>query len=155
MASALAMLLLPACSGESGADASGLPSGEETGAAGELSAESLVMAETAWLSVSADGAVYTTFLDPDGRYRDLRDGEIVFAGNWEQNASGRLCFAPDQGKLACWSHGSPGLNGEMRATNEEGYAIEVKRITYTPSPEPDAESEAEGAVEAEMEPRGG
>ncbi|MEO1730496.1 MAG: hypothetical protein AAFR64_07130 [Pseudomonadota bacterium] len=150
------MLLLPACSGESGADPSGLPSGEDAGVAtssGELSAESLVIAQTAWLSVSTDGAVYTTFLDPDGRYRDIRDGEIVFAGSWEQNTSGRLCFAPDQGKGACWEHGSPGLNGEMRATNEDGYAIEVKRITYTPPPQP--EEEAEGEAGTEMEPRGG
>ena len=149
------MLLLPACSAENSVDPTGLPSGggkDAASSSGELSAESLVMAETAWLSVSADGAVYTTFLDPDGRYRDMRDGEIAFAGNWEQNASGRLCFAPDQGKAACWAHGSPGLNGEMRATNEDGYAIEVKRITYTPPP-PQPDTDAEG--EAEMESRGG
>ena len=100
------------------------------------------MAETAWLSVSEEGAVYTTFLDPDGRYRDLRDGQIVHTGSWEQNASSELCFSPDNGAGACWKHGSPGLDGVMRATNRAGRAIEVKRITYTPQAVPSQAAEA-------------
>ena len=90
------------------------------------------MAETAWLSVSDDGVVYKTYLDPDGRYRDIRDGEVAYSGTWEQSASGELCFDPDSGAAACWAHGSPGLDGLMRATRPDGRAIELKRISYTP-----------------------
>ena len=133
----MAFWLITGCSAGSEPDA-----GEPASASGpssegtELSPESLVMAETAWLSVSEEGAVFTTFLDPDGRYRDLRDGQIVHTGSWEQNASSELCFSPDSGAGACWKHGAPGLDGVMRATNGVGRSIEVKRITYTPRADP-------------------
>ena len=107
----------------------------------ELSPESLVMAETAWLSVSSAGAVYTTFLDPDGRYRDLRDGQVVYTGSWEQNAASELCFTPDTGRGTCWRHGLPGLDGVMRATDRDGRAIEVKRISYAPPSAPEGDTE--------------
>ena len=128
----MAIWLISGCSAGSEPDESApAPPSDQSADGTELSPESLVMAETAWLSVSEDGAVYTTFLDPDGRYRDLRDGQIVHTGSWEQNASSELCFSPDDGMGACWEHGSPGLDGVMRATNRAGRAIEVKRITYT------------------------
>ena len=143
MAAGLATLLIAGCSTESGSGGSDpiAPSGEAS-ASGTLSPESLVMAETAWLSISEEGAVYTTYLDPDGRYRDLRDGQVVFAGSWEQDASEKLCFTPEEGTGACWTHGAPGLDGVMRATNEAGRAIELKRISYTPPPVVEEETDA-------------
>lgn len=129
----MAILLTTGCSAPSSPDeAEPSPDPSSSSGASELSAESLVMAETAWLSVSEEGVVYTTFLDPDGRYRDIRDGKIAYQGAWEQNASSELCFSPDNGSGACWEHGAPGLDGVMRATNRAGRAIELKRITYTP-----------------------
>jgi len=107
------------------------------------------MAETAWLSVSEEGVVYTTFLDPDGRYRDIRDGQIAYQGTWEQNASSELCFSPDNAMGACWEHGAPGLDGVMRATNRAGRSIEVKRITYTPRAAP---APSDAATDASSDP---
>jgi len=89
------------------------------------------MAETAWLSVSRDGEVFTTYVDRDGRYRDLRNGAVAFAGTWEQNADGRICFEPDAGDRACWDHGAPDKDGTMRMTHTDGRAIIVKSVNYT------------------------
>jgi len=116
----------------------------------QMSEESLVMSETGWLSVSDDGEVYKTYLDPDGRYRDMRDGAIAFTGAWEQTASGELCFDPDAGTSTCWSHGSPGLDNTMRAENPVGRAIELRRIAYAP-PQQSAEGE-DGAEDGGDEP---
>ena len=105
------------------------------------------MAETAWLSVSEDGVAYTTFLDSDGRYRDLLDGDVAFTGSWEQTSGGELCFTPDDAPSTCWSHGAPGLNGVMRAKNGAGREIALKQITYMPPAATDsngAEVEREG-----------
>ena len=95
------------------------------------SSENMEMAQTAWLTVSEDGEVFTTYLDADGRYRDKRRGEIVYGGTWEQSGSDELCFTPDAGTGGCWTHKSPGLDGVMRATDADGRAIEVKKVTYT------------------------
>ena len=143
---ALAVILVAGCSAE---DGSGAADAAADGAEGQstLSAESLEVAETAWLSVSADGDVFTTYLDLDGRYRDERGGEIVYGGTWEQNASRQLCFTPDSGEGDCWSHGAPGLNGVMRAKDSEGREIAVKRVAYTApagaseADQPDAETQ--------------
>ena len=147
----MAVLLIAGCSaGSSPEEAEPAPEPGSDSGTSELSAESLVMAETAWLSVSEEGVVYTTLLDPDGRYRDIRDGKIAYQGTWEQNASSELCFSPDKGMGACWEHGAPGLDGVMRATNRAGRSIEVKRITYTPRSNPapsDAASNADAGSE--------
>lgn len=132
-AGSLCCVLLSACAAEENSEPAS-PSSDGNVTTAELSAQSLTMAQTAWLSVSVDGVAYTTFLDPDGRYRDVNGADIIFAGKWEQNAGGQLCFTPDNGRASCWAHGSPGLNGVMRATNEAGYSIELKRIAYTPPP---------------------
>ncbi len=152
---ATAALLLAACAAEEASESEASGAGESAEAESTLSAESLVMAQTAWLSVSADGEVFTTFLDDDGRYRDLRGGELSFAGSWQQNDQNELCFTPDQGEGECWTHRSPGLNGVMRATNRAGRAIEVKRVAYVPvtaSIEPPASEETpEASTSAESD----
>ena len=43
-------------------------------------------AETAWRITSEDGARYTTYLDRDGSYRDLRNGDLWQEGQWTFNA---------------------------------------------------------------------
>lgn len=137
-------LTLAACATE---DTPSPPQGEvinDTNASeSTLSDESLVMAETAWLSITEDGEVYTTFLDGDGRYRDVSGGEVRFRGAWEQSADRELCFTPDKGQGTCWAHKAPGLNGTMRATASDGRLIEVKKVAYTP-PAPEQEAAAEG-----------
>jgi len=130
IAAVLALAFLAGCAAE---DASREAEPAPEGAASEspLSQESLVMAETAWLSVSEAGEVFTTYLDPDGRYRDERGGQVVYGGTWEQNPNRELCFTPDSGEGACWAHGAPGLDGVMRATSGQGRAIEAKKVVYT------------------------
>lgn len=139
-------LTLAACAGEDTAtETQDDASSQNADAGSSLSEESLVMAQTAWLSITADGEVFTTFLDGDGRYRDVNGGTVRFGGTWEQNADRELCFTPDEGEGACWKHRAPGLNGTMRATTSDGRAIEVKKVAYTPpaaSPQTAAEDAA-------------
>ncbi|MEM7702731.1 MAG: hypothetical protein AAF251_12395 [Pseudomonadota bacterium] len=129
----LSIALLSACAAEEAPEQSE-PSADTAGEEGGLSAESLVMAETAWLSVTEEGEVFTTYLDGDGRYRDVREGEVIYGGAWEQNQDRELCFTPDSGEGTCWAHGAPGLNGVMRAMNNSGRAIEVRKVIYTTPP---------------------
>lgn len=140
-----APFLLVACA-EADSEAQGEDAAPQATDEPELSAESLVMAQTAWLSVTADGEVFTTYLDPDGRYRDLHEGEVRYSGTWKQNDTRNLCFTPDDGEGSCWTHKSPGLDGMMRATNRAGRAIEVRRVAYEPpsaaEPQPEAEADA-------------
>lgn len=143
-------LILAACAAEEAASETEEEASTDTGASDNtLSEESMEMAETAWLSVTADGEVFTTYLDGDGRYRDVSGGTLRFGGTWEQTPDRELCFTPDEGEGACWEHRSPGLNGTMRATATDGRAIEVKKVSYTP-PTPDQEAAVKDA-----EPTGG
>jgi len=130
IAATLVLAVLAGCAAED-ASSEAEPGPEGAASQSPLSQESLVMAETAWLSVSEAGEVFTTYLDPDGRYRDERGGQVVYGGTWEQNSKRELCFAPDGGDGACWTHRAPGLDGVMRATNSRGTAIEVKKVVYT------------------------
>ena len=143
----IAALAVTACAG---GDTTPEPeTGSDAEAKSTLSKESLKMAETAWLSISADGEVFTTYLDSDGRYRDLHEGELRYSGSWEQNENSELCFSPDMGEVSCWSHGLPRLDGTMRATTAGGRAIEVKKVAYAPPPSGDdaAPSEQDTAPE--------
>ena len=138
-----AALILAGCASQENAEEGTGPAAVAEGEAAQ-SARNLKMAETAWLSVSAQGEVFTTFLDSDGRYRDVNDGGVRFSGAWEQDETGQLCFTPDTGPAdgppQCWEHGAPGLGGIMRATNDAGRAIELKQVAYTP-PAPAARSQ--------------
>lgn len=95
----------------------------------------ITVAESGWLTVGTDGAVQTTFFDPDGRYRDLRNGEPFGEGAWEQRPDGKVCFEPDSGRGACWETDQADENGEAKATNGDGKSIVIKQITYLAPPE--------------------
>ncbi|MGB3469232.1 MAG: hypothetical protein WBA51_00235 [Erythrobacter sp.] len=143
---ALGALSLAACAPEGGSDSSDAAASSDEGSDESAAPpERLAMAETAWLSVSRDGAVFTTYLDRDGRYRDLRAGAVAFAGTWEQNAEGRICFEPDAGNRACWEHGAPDKSGSVRMTASDGRAIIVKRVTYTMPAILDADDTSHGS----------
>lgn len=88
------------------------------------------MAESGWLTVGADGAVQTTFFEPDGRYRDLRNGALIAQGRWERRNDGMLCFEPDSGIGACWETGPVNDAGEAIATDTTGKRITIRRIAY-------------------------
>ena len=96
-------------------------------------------ASTAWRTTAEDGARYTTQLDSDGTYRDLRNGDLWQTGSWtysNDNESNHLCFTPqdDNGVERCWK--PERMNGDtMRATSENGTEIELQRVVYTPPSE--------------------
>lgn len=90
-------------------------------------------AETAWRSTSEDGALFTTYLDRDGTYRDLRNGDPWQTGQWTFNATGdeRLCFTPDDedGVERCWKPESM-REGTMAASGPGDRRIELERVDY-------------------------
>lgn len=95
----------------------------------------IAVSESGWLTVGTDGAVQQTYFDPDGRYRDLRNGEPFGEGAWEQRPDGKVCFEPDSGRGDCWETAKADESGEASATNGEGKTITIKQITYLPPPE--------------------
>ena len=90
------------------------------------------MASTAWLTVGTDGAVQTTLIDAEGRYRDMRNGELFGEGTWQQRPNGTICFEPETGVGACWETETTGDDGTLKAVNGDDRRIELKRVTYTP-----------------------
>lgn len=110
----------------------GSASDSEAEAPAEPSANDLAMINTAWRVTGEDGAVYTTYFDPEGRYRDTKNGEPWHEGAWERLADGRLCFTPDDQDRsgACWALGERKADGTMRARRDDGREIELQQVTY-------------------------
>lgn len=141
----LAVLALSGCS--DGTDSSAAESAAPDASAEEIadseggkSEEPIAMAESGWLTVGNDGAVQTTFLDADGRYRDYRNNELLAQGTWQERSDGELCFEPDAGIGACWEISTPNKNGATIATDGDGKSIEIKRVTYIAPPEDGADT---------------
>lgn len=92
-------------------------------------------AATAWRAIGEDGARFTTYLDPDGTYRDLRNGDPWQQGSWSYTAGDdpRLCYTPDDENAVkrCWTPGAMS-DGTMEATGEDGRRIELERVDYAP-----------------------
>lgn len=97
---------------------------------------------TAWRAEGADGAIYITYLDADGLYRDFRNGDPWRDGNWLRNDAGKLCFTPANEALTgdCWTLKKPNTKGVMRTNNGAGLSIKLQQVTYVA---PDAEKGAE------------
>lgn len=123
----------PPAANESSGDASDAPISND-----------MAMAETGWLTVGEDGAVYTTFLDSGGTYRDFRNGALEQSGTWERREDGRLCFLPEGASAsdACWRIGKLEDDGSMRVTNGDDRTIEVKRVSYRAPEAAEADAEA-------------
>lgn len=111
--------------GTAATDAS--PSPTPTGPASNMTMES-----SAWRVTGEDGAIYTTYIDPDGTYRDFKNGDPWNTGTWERLPDGRLCYSPhaEDRSGACWALDGPHNNGVMRATNDSGFEIELQQVTY-------------------------
>ncbi|SMQ75867.1 hypothetical protein SAMN06297468_3015 [Altererythrobacter xiamenensis] len=105
----------------------------------------LTLAESGWLVVGEDGAVYTTMLDPDGTYRDFRNGEALQSGEWEKRQADEVCFVPsDNGKAGdCWTLGTLERDNTLRATDSEDRAVELRKISYVGPGEGDDEGDGE------------
>ena len=87
---------------------------------------------SAWLTIGADGAVQTTFLDAEGRYRDLRNGTLVAGGGWEERPEGTVCFEPDTGRGECWEITATEDDGTLIATNAQDKRVQLKQVAYAP-----------------------
>ena len=110
-----------------------------------------VFVATAWRAVAADGARYTTYLDADGTYRDLRNGDPWQTGSWTYSVverDKRLCFIPepDSGIERCWEPGRMS-GGKMKATNDDGVSIELERVDYRPP----ADAGSDAGVDADAD----
>lgn len=94
-----------------------------------------VLSASGWLVVGEDGLVYTTMLDPDGTYRDFRDGQPLQDGAWRRGNGGNLCFIPaaEDRNGECWTLGRLKANGSMRATSASGRVVVLRRIAYAPA----------------------
>lgn len=108
------------------------PDAEQADEAAQPSGDELAMANTAWRVTGEDGAIYTTFLDPEGQYRDMKNGEPWADGTWERLADGRLCFTPSDETRAgeCWTLGKHKKNGTMRITSDSGRETLLQQVTY-------------------------
>ncbi len=113
---------------------------EASGSEDVPSNPAIAVARTGWLTIGSDGAVQITHFDPQGRYRDLRNGEMVAQGNWQRGPENRLCFEPDAGRGECWTIGDVDEEGEAIATDSDGKTIAIRRVAYLP-PQSDAASE--------------
>lgn len=94
--------------------------------------EELALVNTAWRVTGEDGAIYTTFFDAEGAYRDTKNGDPWADGAWERLADGRLCFEPsDEGRTgACWTLGKHKKDGTMRVTDDSGREVLLQQVTY-------------------------
>lgn len=100
---------------------------------------SIAMASSGWLTVSADGAVQTTYLDADGRYRDYRDGEPIAEGKWRRGGRSTLCFEQEDTNETCWDIGTMDSAQSAIASDAEGKTIRITRVDYDA---PDAVSDS-------------
>lgn len=100
---------------------------------------------TAWRARDEGGALYTTFLDPGGRYRDLRNGDLWQQGAWEYDEDDRICFTPEaQDALdQCWRPERMDQSGRMIATSDSGRRVQLESVEYR-RPEPPVEGETGG-----------
>ena len=139
-----AAFALSACTpeSESGEDTAA-PSEPSEAAQPEETTSDLTLAESGWLVVGEDGAVYTTMLDSDGTYRDFRNGEALQSGEWEKRQADEVCFVPsDNGKAGdCWTLGTLERDNTVRATDSEDRAIELRKISYVGPGEGDGEGD--------------
>ena len=94
-----------------------------------------VFAATAWRTAAADGTRFTTYLDPDKTYRDLRNGDPWQVGTWiyEREGSGRLCLTPaaENAIERCWTPGRI-RRDILDVTSDDGRRIELEKVEYAP-----------------------
>lgn len=101
---------------------------------------------TAWRSTAENGALFATYLDGDGTYRDLRNGDPYQTGSWTYGDEGRLCLTPDgentQG--GCWMPRRMSRDDKLVLVNDNQKRIELTRITYEPPAEASDQEESGG-----------
>jgi len=109
---------------------------------------------TAWRARDGSGALYTTFLDPGGRYRDLRNGDPWQQGAWEYDEEDRLCFTPDAEESLgqCWRPERMDQSGDMIVTSSSGRRVRLDSVEYRAPTQDETEGEdSEEATDAGAE----
>lgn len=98
---------------------------------------------TAWRSTAENGALFATYLDAGGTYRDLRNGDPYQTGSWTYGDDGQLCLVPDgeNTRGGCWTPRRMNADGKLILVNAADKRIELTRITYEP---PLSEEDEEG-----------
>ena len=152
----IALVLLAACSPDTPENEiaggqtfktveAGATGGEDTGSA--LNDEDLPndFARTAWRIEDDEGAIYTTFLDDGGRYRDFRNGDLWHVGSWEVDDEGRLCLSPEQDAAGresgaddaqgsqtsfCWTPRGMDGDGGMIIKASSGKRVRLQQVDY-------------------------
>ena len=133
-----AALALSACAAEEDGTAdSPADVAASTGAADEAR-ELKEFVGTAWRVSAEDGARYVTYLDAEGRYRDLRNGDPWQEGGWSLEAApgdeeGQvlLCFQPegDNVRERCWETGKLD-DGKLVVTSGGGRRVQLEKVAY-------------------------
>ena len=131
-------LLACACSGSEeavdGGDA--VPAAGETAEPAPPSVE-VELPGSAWRVRGPQGAVFVTYFDPDGVFRDLRNGEPNQTGTWTEDSEGGVCLTPDVEGAAtdCWTFEERSEDGTIQARKGE-VAVELEPVDYV-APEED------------------
>lgn len=129
-----ALTLCAACSApeEEGETPTGQATEAGATASEDAPAERVALSGTAWRVEGEDGAIYTTYLDADGTYRDFKNGEPLQDGSWEELSEKRLCFSPssEEARGECWDREPQDSDGTMRATSDSGLTVELRQVTY-------------------------
>lgn len=142
LALALAACSQPQADGE---EASPAPDAEAVGEPGAQLAEAAQPAEsnrpdppekflrTAWRVVGEDGARYTTYLDEEGTYRDLKNGEMWQSGTWTRSeGDASICLTPDveDAGTMCWT--PVRMDGEraMIVESDAQRTVRLERVDY-------------------------
>lgn len=131
------------------------PADTEEAQAAEQIAEAAAEAEslsefegTAWRVSAEDGARYVTYLDGEGRYRDLRNGSPWQEGGWTieapkegEKAGTLLCFSPDGENVRerCWEAGHL-RDGKLLVTSGGGRRVELEKVAYEAPAQADPEA---------------
>ncbi|MDG6079199.1 hypothetical protein E3U23_08330 [Erythrobacter litoralis] len=147
VASVLVLMLAACSSPQDPAPAASGTSEQAEAAVPQTSSAPDQFSGTAWRAIAEDGARYTTYFDPGGRYRDLRNGEPWQEGSWAFNdVDGRqICFTPDgeNTRETCWEPGA--MDGEALFASNETQRIRLERVDYSAPevPEDDPVEDAE------------
>ena len=133
-----AALALSACAAEEDGAADGPADVAASTEAAEEARELKEFVGTAWRVSAEDGARYVTYLDAEGRYRDLRNGDPWQEGGWSLEAApgdeeGQvlLCFQPegDNVRERCWETGKLD-DGKLIVTSGGGRRVQLEKVAY-------------------------
>ncbi|QKG70706.1 hypothetical protein [Erythrobacter mangrovi] len=132
-------LSIPGCAQAPDPPPSDTTTASATAAAGEQASTGIpqAFAETAWRAQGRDGSQYITYLDSDGTYRDLRNGDPWQTGTWTYDLAGenRLCFTPDDenGAERCWR--PERMHGKAMDVigGPEARRVELEPVAYEPA----------------------